>query len=178
MLELLTSKQFKTSFITSGEAREFVFSILRYFEQNLVPFLIEMNVSQARDNIKLLDCIVKLITNCIKLCMLSKAEKMIIFIRKRIFTKIFIKKFLKIFRVVESENAFNDSSISFVRYSLDILAGHPEIDTFVEIIAFIFDSLLVVNNTDNFIGSSRFDKLLKMTHSLLLKNKYVLSGKH
>lgn len=102
---------------------------------------------------------------------------MILILRKKIFTKEFLDKFLKIFKVIDSENAFNDTSIRFVRYALEVLAGHPEVATVVEIVAFVFDSMLVAGHSDNFTGTKRLMDLLELMHSLTSKNSYLIGGR-
>lgn len=173
LISILKSRSFKQSFMYSEDLRCFARSIIGYLETNLVPFFSELQVGQVRERISVVNRFMEILACSTHLAFKADDHKLITLIRNKIFCQIFVDKFLKIMRVVESSSAFTDSSLRFVRLTLEIMESHPLRSKFYEIVSFIFDSLMIVESSENFLGTARLNQLLKLAFALISKGRYL-----
>ena len=175
---LMTTRSFKKAYLTNSSLKAYVKNFAEYFSETLIPYLNELNVAVLKQNLDSIMALFNLIQAISHLAFKTKNEKMLLFIKRRIFRKEFVEKLFAILRVVESENAISDIVIKFLKKTIDMFVNHPLQHEFMSVLTLIFDSLMIVKNTDNFNGSSRLKNLLKLAHSLISRNKNLVANLH
>lgn len=174
----MLSRSFKKAYSNNSGLRAYVQNFAEYFSESLIPYLNELNVGSLKDQIDALQALFGLVYAISHLAFRSKDEKMLLFIKRKIFRKEFVEKLFVILRIVESEDAISDLAIKFLKNSINMFVNHPLQHEFLGVLTLIFDSLMIVRNTDNFHGSKRLINLLKLAHSLISRNKNLVANLH
>ena len=71
--------------------KAYVRNLAGYIESHLIPFLVEIHAGQIRERLQVVNGLMGLLKRITQLAFKTKDEQLILFIRKRIFTEIFVE---------------------------------------------------------------------------------------
>ena len=177
LCNLVASKSFKSLYPTSGLLRTFLANLAKFFAETLISYTNEISLAHIAERIRVIEAIMGLLTKITETAFSNKEEKLIAFIRQKIFKKAFIARIFAVLRVIDSHQAFTDLTIQFLLNTVEMMINHPLQQEFIQVLSFVFDSLLILKESDNFAGSSRLLNLLKLAHSLVTRNKVLSSAR-
>lgn len=173
---LLESEPFCAKYRNDSDLKNFVKSICVYYSETVVSFIEELNLGHVKEYIPVINSLLGIITAVCALLERTKEQKIRNFISKKIFRKTFLKRLEDITRVIESTDAFSTTMIRFVSQTIEMFEDGDIEEHYVSILTYLFDSLLITKNDDNFLGVHQIKLLLKLAHKLIVKNRFRMAN--
>jgi hypothetical protein len=172
-IKVLRSATFYNSYKSSGVNQAFSQNFFVYVSDVLLPLFYEIHIDNYGAQYKTINSILSLLTVFTRLALKHGDEKLISLVRNTITSENFCSFLSDVVRKFEGLELSSTIIIDFLRWNYDLFMGKSVMEGFMETLGRLYDSALICNRTDNFLGNHRLLSILKLTHALVSKSKHL-----
>jgi hypothetical protein len=176
LTSLLKSRLFKQMYSHQATLKNFLEWTTLFYHTKLLPLIYEIHVEAFTEKHDLILGILALMTTTVRQAMTSNDQKLLITIRGFITAPSFLEFLSDILRKYEAMDVVSTTLVEFMRWHFDLFLRSEGESKYQECVQFMFDSSLICNRTDNFLGIKRLYGILKLAHNMVTRNLLLTAG--